>query len=230
KYLTYVGYCSRREADRLIKDQRVMINDEPAQLGSIVNEEDNVFVDGKKVHKKDPFVYLAFHKPKGIISTSDPLKPNNIINALNYPIRVMHVGRLDKDSEGLILMTNDGDIINKILRSEFEHEKEYIVKVHKKVTSKFLASLSKGVPILNTTTKPCKTKMINDTTFSIILTEGLNRQIRRMCQVFDYKVVSLKRVRIMHIVLDVEEGKYRHLTKEELNRLYQATNHEPNRF
>lgn len=230
KYLTFVGYCSRREADRLIKSERVKINNELAQLGSIVSEQDTVYVDGKSVVKKDPFVYLAYYKPKGIISTSDPLKPNNIIDAMNFPMRVMHVGRLDKDSEGLILMTNDGDIINKILRSEYEHEKEYIVEVDKPITKTFLHDLSIGVPILNTVTKPCLTKKINEHTFSIILTEGLNRQIRRMCQTFGYKVQSLKRIRIMHIHLDIKEGAYRYLTKNELEALYKATNHHPINF
>jgi 23S rRNA pseudouridine2604 synthase len=227
KYLTTVGFCSRREADRLIQQERVKINGEYAQLGSIVESNDKVTVDNQLVEKKDPLVYLAYHKPKGIISTSDPLKANNIIDALNYPIRVMHVGRLDKDSEGLILMTNDGDIINKILRSEFEHEKEYIVQVNKPITEDFLNQLEKGVPILNTVTKPCQTKYINAKTFSIILTEGLNRQIRRMCQAFDYKVTKLSRIRIMHIHLDIDVGHYRPLSKIELETLYKATNHKP---
>ncbi len=224
KYLSESGYCSRREADRLIEQNRVKINNQLALIGSKVSMNDIITVDGKVITQQNEFVYLAFNKPVGIVSTTDQSIKGNMIDFLGYPERIFHVGRLDKDSEGLILMTNDGDIVNQILRAENNHEKEYIVEVNKKITSDFLNKMCRGVPILNTVTKPCTVKKLTDKTFSIILTEGLNRQIRRMCDYFGYQVVSLKRIRIMHIHLDVPVGKYRELTKKELSVLFDAIN------
>ena len=221
KYLSEIGYCSRREADRLINDKRITINDNVPELGTKISSDDIVKVDGIVVSDTNEVVYLAFNKPKGITSTTNQKDPTNVIDYINYPLRIFHIGRLDKDSEGLLLMTNDGDIVNKILRSKNQHEKEYIVTVNKKITKEFIKNMSQGVPILNAVTKPCKTEQINANTFSIILTEGLNRQIRRMCNHFDYKVIKLKRIRIMNIRLDVSEGEYRDLTKRELEELFE---------
>jgi len=221
KYLSEIGYCSRRKADKLIEDKRILINDIYPEIGQKIDEADTIKIDGKIIAHDNKKVYLLYNKPVGITSTTDPKDKTNIVKAINYPQRLFHVGRLDKDSEGLIIMTNDGDIVNKILRAEHHHEKEYIVKVDKKITPYFIKSMQQGVPILDTRTKPAKLKQINDKTFSIILTEGLNRQIRRMCQYFNYQVVKLKRIRIMHLPLDLPKGKYRHLTKEELDLLFE---------
>jgi len=220
KYLSESGYCSRREADRLIEQKKVEINGELAEIGSKVKSSDTVTVHGKTIVNNQDFIYLAFNKPVGITSTTDQSIKGNIVDYINHDQRIFHVGRLDKDSEGLILMTNDGDIVNEILRSENNHEKEYLVTVDKDITQDFLEKMSKGVPILNTVTKTCKVRKINSRTFSIILTEGLNRQIRRMCDYFNYSVQSLKRVRIMHIHLDVPIGTYRELSKKELKILF----------
>ena len=220
KYLSEAGYCSRREADRLIAAKRVLVNGSIPEIGTKVSKSDTVTVDGNIIQHDSKKIYLAFNKPVGIVSTTDQNIKNNIVDYINYPERLFHVGRLDKDSEGLILMTNDGDIVNKILRSTNHHEKEYIVKVDKSITKTFLNLMANGVHILDTKTKSCTLKKINAHTFSIILTEGLNRQIRRMCNVFDYKVVSLKRVRIMHIHCDIPTGKHRHLTQQEENTLF----------
>lgn len=220
KYLSESGYCSRREADRLIEQKRIKINGELAVVGSKVTDQDKITVDDKPIKKQNEFVYLAFNKPVGITSTTDQTIKDNIVDYINYHKRIFHIGRLDKDSEGLILMTNDGDIVNQILRAENNHEKEYIVVVNKIITQGFLTNMSKGVPILDTVTKPCYIKQTGEKTFKIILTEGLNRQIRRMCDYFGYQVTSLKRIRIMHIHLDVPTGKYRELTKNELAQLF----------
>ena len=220
KYLSESGYCSRREADRLIEQKRIKINGELAIVGSKVTDQDKITVDDKPIKKQNDLVYLAFNKPIGITSTTDQTIKDNIVDYINYHKRIFHIGRLDKDSEGLILMTNDGDIVNQILRAENNHEKEYIVVVNKKITQDFLTSMSKGVPILDTMTKPCVIKQTGEKTFKITLTEGLNRQIRRMCDYFGYQVVSLKRIRIMHIHLDVPVGKYRELTQKELDQLF----------
>ncbi|TVP94410.1 MAG: pseudouridine synthase [Acholeplasmatales bacterium] len=220
KYLSELGFCSRREADRLIAEARVTVNGQVAETGQKVTEDDTIAVDGTLLVLDNPFVYLAFNKPVGITSTTDLTIKDNIIAFINYPTRIFHVGRLDKDSEGLILMTNDGDIVNKILRAEHQHEKEYVVQVHKPITRAFLEGMRQGVPILERVTQPCKVKQINAKTFNIILTEGLNRQIRRMCQYFGYRVTSLKRIRIMHIHLDVPVGTYRALTDAELETLF----------
>ncbi len=220
KYLSESGYCSRREADRLIEQKRIKINGKLALIGSKVTDQCEITVDDEPIKKQNQFVYLAFNKPIGITSTTDQKIKSNIVDYINYHKRIFHIGRLDKDSEGLILMTNDGDIINQILRAENNHEKEYVVTVNKKITQDFLIKMSKGVPILETITKPCRTKQTGEKTFKIILTEGLNRQIRRMCDYFGYQVVSLKRIRIMHIHLDIPTGKYRELTKKEIDQLF----------
>jgi len=221
KFLSEAGICSRREADRWIEAKRLQVNGQIALVGTKVSQADIITLDGSIIHKDNPFVYLAYHKPVGIVSTTDITIPGNIVEAINYHTRIFHIGRLDKDSEGLILMTNDGDIVNKILRAENHHEKEYTVTVNKVITPMFIQNMSRGVKILNTVTRPCKVKQLGPHTFSIILTEGLNRQIRRMCQVFDYQVKTLKRIRIMHIHLDIPVGTYRALTTHEQTRLFE---------
>ena len=223
KYLSEAGHCSRRAGDKLIEAGRVTINEELALIGSKVSLEDVVKVDGKLIGTQDEFVYMLFNKPKGITCTTDKAIKGNIIDYINYHKRIFHVGRLDKASEGLIIMTNDGDIVNKVLRSRNDHEKEYVVTVHKAVTDEFLESMSSGVPILDTLTKNCKVEKISDRTFKIILTEGLNRQIRRMCEYLNYEVVDLKRVRIMNLHLDIPVGKWRYLTDKELHELNSST-------
>ena len=226
KYISEKGICSRREADRLIEQKRVTINGIIAQVGSIVNEEDVVKVDGNPLKPREKFVYLALNKPVGIVSTTDPKERDNIVRFMNYPKRIFPVGRLDKDSEGLILLTSDGDIVNKILRAGNNHEKEYIVRVDKPITPAFIAGMSGGVRILGTVTKKCKVEALSKYTFRIILTEGLNRQIRRMCEVFGYNVMKLKRIRIMNIHLgDLPTGAWRYLTPEEFRELNQLIKH-----
>jgi 23S rRNA pseudouridine2604 synthase len=224
KYLSEAGYCSRRAADKLIEDGRVTINGEVPLMGTKIVEGDVVKVDGKSVVKKDEkAVYLVLNKPRGIVCTTDTrVEKDNIIDFLNYPKRIFPIGRLDKASEGLILLTNDGDIVNKILRARNNHEKEYIVQVNKPIDKDFVKKMSQGVPILDTVTRPCKVEQLSRVRFKIILTQGLNRQIRRMCEYLGYHVQQLKRVRIMNILLDLPTGKYREMTKEEfieLNRL-----------
>ena len=219
KYLSEVGYCSRRVADRLIEERKVTINGEIPEIGTKVEEGDQVEVKGQIIEKltKPKKIYLAFNKPVGIVCTTDRrLEPNNVIDFIKYPVRIFPVGRLDKLSEGLIFLTNDGDIVNKILRARNNHEKEYIVKVNRPLSSDFIQSMSNGVKILNTITKNCFVEQLGPKKFKIILTQGLNRQIRRMCECLGYRVRSLKRVRIMNIKLDVSTGKYREFTKEEL--------------
>lgn len=221
KFLSEVGYCSRRAADKLIEEGRVTINNLPAEMGAKVTEDDTVEVDGKPIkNTKKEFTYLAFNKPVGIVCTTDTrVEKDNIIDYINYHKRIFPIGRLDKPSEGLILLTDDGDIVNKILRASNNHEKEYIVTVDKPISQTFLKHMRNGVPILDTITKKCEVKKINTTTFSIILTQGLNRQIRRMCEYLGYEVEALKRVRIMNIALDIPVGKYRELTAKELSEL-----------
>jgi 23S rRNA pseudouridine2604 synthase len=221
KYLSEVGFCSRREADRLIQQSKVTINGKIAFLGDQVDDQDKIKVNGRPINPHRDFVYLALNKPVGITSTTDQSIKGNIVDFMNYPKRIFHVGRLDKDSEGLILMTNDGDIVNQILRAENAHEKEYIVDVDKEITPEFLSKMASGVPILNKITQPCIVKKIAPRQFKIILTEGMNRQIRRMCDYFGYNVVKLKRTRIMNITLDLPDGKYRELTQNELKTLFQ---------
>ena len=219
KYLSEVGYCSRREADRLILEGKVTINGKIPEIGAKVEESDQVEVKGQRIEKSkiQKNIYLAFNKPVGIVCTTDrKVEPNNVIDFIKYPQRIFPIGRLDKLSEGLIFLTNDGDIVNKILRARNNHEKEYIVKVNRPINSEFIQSMSNGVEILDTITKNCFVKQLGPKKFKIILTQGLNRQIRRMCESLGYRVRSLKRVRIMNINLDVSKGKYREFTKEEL--------------
>lgn len=218
KYLSEVGYCSRREADKLIERSRVTLNGEVPVLGTKVQEHDSVEVDGVSVSpKNDKPVYLIFNKPIGIVCTTDTgVERDNIIDYINYPTRIFPIGRLDKPSEGLIFLTDDGDIVNKILRARNGHEKEYIVRVNKPINSAFTKQMSSGIPILETTTKPCKVKKLGYNEFSIVLTQGLNRQIRRMCEYLGYRVTKLQRIRIMNIELDIPIGEYREFTKEEL--------------
>ena len=218
KYISEKGLCSRREADEIIRQGRVTINGKKAKVGSKVYPGDIVKLGGKKLSPKAPPVYLAFNKPIGIVCTTDTREKDNIIDFINYPKRIFPIGRLDKESEGLIFLTSDGDIVNKILRAGNNHEKEYIVTMDKPIAAGFLESMAKGVRILGTVTKKCKVSQISKYTFRIILTEGMNRQIRRMCEVFGYEVVKLRRVRIMNVTLgSLGEGRWRHLTASELN-------------
>ena len=222
KYLSEVGFCSRREADRLIQERKVTINGKIPEIGAKVEEGDQVEVEGKKIEKskKHKNIYLAFNKPVGIVCTTDRrVEPNNVIDYIKYPKRIFPIGRLDKPSEGLILLTNDGDIVNKILRAKNNNQKEYLVSVNRQINKDFIQSMSNGVQILDTITKSCSVKQLGPKKFKIILTQGLNRQIRRMCESLGYKVRSLKRIRIMNIKLDLPTGKYRELTKKELSEL-----------
>ncbi|MEX0313085.1 MAG: 23S rRNA pseudouridine(2604) synthase RluF [Allomuricauda sp.] len=221
KYLSEVGYCSRRAADKLIDQGRVTINGKVPEMGTKITPDDEVRVDGELVTKpKSKSVYLAFNKPVGIVCTTDTrVEKDNIVDFINYPKRIFPVGRLDKPSEGLIFMTNDGDIVNKILRARNNHEKEYVVTVNKPITSDFLKKMRNGVPILDTVTRKCEVEQLGPNQFKIILTQGLNRQIRRMCEYLDYRVKKLKRIRIMNVNLDVPVGKWRHLTDKELKEI-----------
>ncbi len=217
KYLSESGYCSRREADRLITEGKVRVNGLLPELGTKITESDEVTVDGKIISVQNDFIYLAFHKPAGIICTTETNVRDNIIDYIKYPQRIFPIGRLDRASEGLIFMTNDGDIVNKILRAGNNHEKEYIVTVDKPITAKFITEMSNGIPILNTVTRNCLVEKTGKNEFRIILTQGLNRQIRRMCEYLDYHVQRLIRIRIMNITLDkLEPGKLRELTKDEM--------------
>lgn len=221
KYLSEAGYCSRRAADKLIQQKRVTINGQLPEMGTKVSNEDEIRVDGKLISEpKEDFVYIAFNKPIGIVCTTDTrVEKDNIIDYINYPKRIFPIGRLDKPSEGLIFLTNDGDIVNKILRARNGHEKEYIVGVNKPLTDDFLNRMRNGIPILDTLTKKCEVEKIDSHTFKIVLTQGLNRQIRRMCEFLDYRVRSLKRIRIMNISLDVPVGEWRYLTQQELDEI-----------
>ncbi|SFJ37450.1 23S rRNA pseudouridine(2604) synthase RluF [Myroides guanonis] len=220
KYLSEVGYCSRREADRLIEQGRITVNGNVPEMGLKVTPEDDIRVDGEKIKdSNEKPIYLAFNKPVGIECTTNTNVRHNIVDFINYPKRIFPVGRLDKASEGLIIMTNDGDIVNKILRQKNNHEKEYIVTVDKSITDEFIEKMSEGVPILDTVTKKCKVVQISKYIFRIFLTQGLNRQIRRMTEYLGYEVVALKRVRIINISLDVPVGRYRELTVNELDEL-----------
>ena len=221
KYLSEVGHCSRRNADRLIKEGKVTVNNIIAELGTKVVDDDQIVVEGTLIKKKQTkMVYMALNKPKGIVCTTDKsVERNNIISFINYHKRIFPIGRLDKNTEGLILLTNDGDIVNKILRSKNNNEKEYEVSVNKNLTNDFVQKMSSGIPILGTMTKKCSVKKIKKNKFKIILTQGLNRQIRRMCNYLDYKVTNLKRIRIMNIKLDTNLGKWRYLTQNELEDL-----------
>lgn len=233
KFISATGYCSRREADKLIEQGRVVVNNKTAQSGKRVGSSDKIFIDDellkiKKNNQQDRFI-IAFNKPVDITSTTDEKDRSNIIRYINHPKRIFPIGRLDKDSEGLIFLTNNGDWVNKILRAGNQHEKEYIVTVNKKLAPDFAGKMSKGVPILNTVTLPCKVRVMSSKTFSITLTQGLNRQIRRMCEVFGYEVVQLKRIRIMHISLgQLPVGKWRYLSEPELKEMLQLLEHSKN--
>ncbi|TAH68145.1 MAG: pseudouridine synthase [Anaerolineaceae bacterium] len=223
KFLSDAGLCSRREADKYVEDGKVKINGIKAEIGSRVMPESKVTFFGKPVKNKEKRVLIAFNKPVGIVSTTSSKEPDNIVDFINYPSRIFPIGRLDKDSEGLILLTNDGDIVNSILRERYGHDKEYIVTVNKEINKEFVKQMSEGVPILDTVTKPCEITVIDKNTFRIILTQGLNRQIRRMCEYLGYRVTRLVRVRIMNITLGrLKSGTWRNVTfkeMEELNRL-----------
>lgn len=220
KWISSKGYCSRREADRIIADGRVTLNGVVAVKGNRVAPGDEVLVDGKLIGAEPDKVYLLLNKPVGIVCTSDPKEKDNIIDFVNYPERIFHVGRLDKQSQGLIMLTNDGDIVNQILRSKHEHEKEYVVKVNRPINKQFIQQMSTGVAILDTITKPCKVEQDTNYQFRIILTQGLNRQIRRMCEELGYNVTYLKRVRIMNMKLGpLKVGNWRYVSKGEMKLL-----------
>ncbi len=225
KYISNSGLCSRRGAERLIRAGSVTVNGVIAEQNYIVTANDVVLIDGKPLPVKQRNIYIALHKPVGVVCTNAKTVKNNIANYLNYPERIFAIGRLDKDSEGLILLTNDGEIAHKILHSEHDHEKEYIVTVNKPISDVFLNDMEKGVEILNTITKSCRVQQVNETTFRIILTQGLNRQIRRMCKQLNYQVARLQRIRIMNINLDeLEYGMWRHLTDSEVYELKSKLN------
>jgi len=220
KFLSESGFCSRREADKLLEEGRITINGVVPELGTKVSLDDEVRVDGKLVREKtEKPVYLAFNKPVGIECTTNQNVRDNIVDYIHYPKRIFPIGRLDKASEGLIFMTNDGDIVNKILRARNNHEKEYVVTVNRPITDRFIERMSNGIPILDTVTRKCKVEQISKYVFRIILTQGLNRQIRRMCEYLDYEVTALKRTRIINISLDIPVGRYRDLTDAEILQL-----------
>ncbi|WP_378185385.1 23S rRNA pseudouridine(2604) synthase RluF [Aquimarina sp. W85] len=221
KYLSEIGYCSRREADKLIDQGRVTVNEKLPEMGTKINIEDVVRVDGELVQKKEAtHVYIALNKPVGIVCTTAEQEKDNIINFMNYPRRIFPIGRLDKPSEGLILLTSDGDIVNKILRARNNHEKEYIVTVDKLINPLFIKRMGSGIPILDTITRNCEVEQLSKYEFRIVLTQGLNRQIRRMCEYLGYEVIKLKRIRIMNIKLSTPVGEWRYLTPEEMEVLY----------
>lgn len=217
KFISATGVCSRREADKLIQEGRVTVNGVRSEMGTKVTSADNIVVDGRPLKSKEKLIYIAFNKPVGITCTTERKVKDNIIDFIKYPKRIFPIGRLDKPSEGLIFLTNDGDIVNKILRAGNNHEKEYIVTVDKPITPKFIKKMGSGIPVLDTVTKKCRVTQMGKYTFSIILTQGLNRQIRRMCEYLGYNVKKLKRIRIMNISLgDLPIGSWRYLTKKEM--------------
>ena len=225
KYLAETGACSRRGADQLISEGRITVNGAVSELGTVVSDGDVVELDGKAVVPKDDKIYIAFYKPLGITCTTDRSDPTNIIDYINYPERIFPVGRLDKNSSGLILLTNDGDIVNRLLRAENNHEKEYIVSVDKPLDSSFRSRMEGGLPVLGQITLPCEVEILGSRRFRIVLHQGLNRQIRRMCEYLGYRVIKLRRIRFMNITLDnLKPGEYRLLSrteKEELKRSYE---------
>jgi len=228
KFISEAGTASRRGADKLITEGRVTINGKRATIGSQVEPGDDVRVNGNQLFVARNNVYIALNKPVGITSTTEKGVKGNIVDLVNHPFRVFHIGRLDKDSEGLILLTNDGDIVNEILRSENQHEKEYVVSVDRPITPEFLKQMSEGVKILDTITLPCKVEQLSKYDFKIILTQGLNRQIRRMCEALGYNVYRLQRIRIMNIQLDnLPVGQWRYLSKKEKTQLFNELNYEP---
>jgi 23S rRNA pseudouridine2604 synthase len=226
KYISETGYCSRRETNRLIAAGRITINGKVCEKGADVEPEDIVLIDGEEIpfNDREP-VYLALNKPIGIVCTAAEQVEGNIIQYVNYPSRIFAIGRLDKASEGLIFLTNDGDIVNKMMRSEHNHDKEYVVTVDKPVTDEFVRAMSQGVEILNVVTKPCEVYKYSENVFRIILTQGLNLQIRRMCKALGYRVLKLERIRIMNVTLEgLERGQWRHLEKQELEKLLSMLN------
>jgi len=228
KYLSETGIISRRGADKWIAEGKVTINGELATVGSQVETGDIVCVDGKEVKKEQQLVYIALNKPVGITSTTERHIKGNVVDFVNHSLRIFHIGRLDKESEGLLLLTNDGDIVNKILRAENHHEKEYIVQVDKPITAQFIQKMGAGVDILDTTTLPCHVEKISDKVFKIILEQGLNRQIRRMCSALGYSVKRLQRIRIMNIKLgNLKVGQWRDLTEKERTELFKLLNYTP---
>lgn len=228
KYLSEAGVCSRREADRLIESGRVTVDNERATTGMRVLPGQIVRVGKRVISRQDEMILLAVNKPKGIVCTEERRERNSIVRFLDYPVRVTYVGRLDKDSRGLLLMTNNGDIINRMMRAANYHEKEYRVTVDREITEEFIRKMSQGVPILDTVTRPCRVNKLGKYTFSIILTQGLNRQIRRMCETLGYEVRDLVRVRVMNIRLgSLKEGQYRKVTDEELEELYEMLKESP---
>ena len=227
KYIAEAGICSRREADRLVEAGKVFINGKKAENGSKVCENDEVIVNGRKVSRAQEKVYLAFYKPAGIVCTASNEEENNLMDYIDYPIRVTYCGRLDKDSEGLLLLSNDGDFMQKLMKGSNGHEREYLVRVNKPITDEFIKNMEAGVFLeeLNVTTRKCRIRKISDVTFTIVLTQGLNRQIRRMCRAFDYHVRFLKRVRLENIQLgDMDPGSYRELEADELKELMRRVN------
>ena len=226
KFLAETGIVSRRGADKWIEDGRVTINGELATVGSKVEDGDHVCVDGKPVQKEEQLVYIALNKPVGITSTTEKHIQGNVVDFVNHPLRIFHIGRLDKDSEGLLLLTNDGDIVNEILRAENHHEKEYVVQVDKPITDQFLKKMAAGVEILDTKTLPCRVEKVSNYVFKIILEQGLNRQIRRMCSALGYSVKRLQRIRIMNIHLgNLKVGQWRDLTEKERTELFKLLNY-----
>ncbi len=224
KYISESGICSRREADKFIESGKVYVNGILATLGTRVSPTDTVVVDGKTIKPKSNKVYIALNKPVGITCTTETHVKGNIIDFVNYHERIFPIGRLDKPSEGLIFLTNDGDMVNKILRAGNNHEKEYVVSVDKPITKEFINSMENGIPILGTVTKQCQVRKIGKCTFNIILTQGLNRQIRRMCEYLGFKVTSLKRIRIMNVSLsNLPTGKWRYLSSEEMSTIINLT-------
>ena len=217
KYLSDAGVCSRREADRLVEEGKILVDGVQATLGMQVTAEQEILVNGKKVEREEKKILLVFHKPRGVECTTSPKVKNNVISYIGYPIRVYYVGRLDKDSEGLLLLTNEGELVNKIMRAGNCHEKEYVVTVDKPITREFIQKMKNGVPVLGTVTRKCQVFQKGKRTFQIILTQGMNRQIRRMCEYLGYRVKRFKRVRVMNICLgDLPGGKYREATAEEM--------------
>ncbi|SOC08887.1 pseudouridine synthase [Ureibacillus xyleni] len=228
KYLSETGIVSRRGADKWIEEGRITINGEVATIGSQVNDGDVVCVDGNPVKKEEELVYIALNKPVGITSTTEKHIKGNVVDFVGHSKRIFHIGRLDKDSEGLLLLTNDGDVVNEILRAENHHEKEYIVQVDKPITDRFLQQMASGVEILDTVTLPCKVEKVSSQVFKIILEQGLNRQIRRMCSALGYTVKRLQRIRIMNIHLgNLKVGQWRDLTDKEKNELFKLLNYKP---
>lgn len=226
KYLSQIGFCSRRQADKYIEQNRIKVDGKLPELGQKVFPGVDLTFDGKQIDQhQEERIYMLFNKPKGIVCTTDTrVEKNNIIDYINFPKRIFPIGRLDKMSEGLIMLTNDGEIVNKILRVENKHEKEYLVKVNQPITADFINKMENGVKILDTITQPCQLKRISKTEFKIVLQQGLNRQIRRMCEALDYKVIALQRIRIMHFKLDMPVGKYRLLNKDEIKFMKQQIN------